>query len=185
MCNVGANSPEQYGDYFAWGETSSKSEYNWTTCFDTEDNGATFNKYNNIDITTGLQPKDEAAPKLLPEDDAATANWGSNWQMPSYAQIVELCDNNNTTTIWTTHNGVNGRLIKSKKNENCIFLPAPGYRYYTGLYIAGNIAYYWSRSLDVSNSVNAYYLSFGSGTVGCGCDVRCYGRSVRPVRSQE
>ncbi len=171
-CNVGANSPEEYGDYFAWGETTTKSDYYWGTYFDTDDGGSTFKKYNNL-------------RELQPTDDAATANWGSDWQMPSLAQIQELCSSSNTTTEWTQVNGVNGRKITSKSNGNSVFLPAAGYRNYTSLYYTGSVGNYWSRSLDTSNSYYAYYLYFYSGCVDWQYNGRDYGQSVRPVRVLE
>lgn len=174
-CNVGANSPEEYGDYFAWGETEPKNEYNWSTYFDTDDNGSTFKKYNN---NGGLT-------ELLPEDDAATANWGSDWLMPSLAQIQELYNSSYTTTVWTQMNGVNGRKITSKSNGNSIFLPASGYRYDTSLYSAGSLGNYWSRLLDASYPFSAYRLYFNSGYVDWDYNNRSYGRSVRPVRVLE
>ena len=176
-CNVGANSPEEYGDYFAWGETTPKNNYSWSTYFDTDDGGSTFKKYNNNGGLTELQPT----------DDAATANWGSGWQMPSEYQIYELLyDSSNTTTTtteWTQVNGVNGCKITSKSNGNSIFLPAAGYRYDTGLDDASHYGYYWSRSLSTSYSSYAYYLFFDPGDVfGLSNSYRGYGRSVRPVR---
>ena len=172
-CNIGANSPEEYGDYLAWGETTTKSDYNWSTYFDT-DNGSSFKKYNSNGGLTELQPT----------DDAATANWGSDWQMPSLAQIQELCSSN-TTTEWTQVNGVNGRKITSKSNGNSIFLPAAGYRYGTSLYSAGSYGYYWSRSLYAGNAYNAYYLYFLSDYIGWNYGYRRFGQSVRPVRVLE
>ena len=174
-CNVGANSPEEYGDYFAWGETAPKDEYDWSTYFDTDDNGSTFKKYNSNGGLTELQPT----------DDAATANWGSDWQMPSLAQIQELYNSSYTTTVWTQMNGVNGRKITIKSNDNSIFLPAAGYRDDASLNSAGSYGLYWSRSLDASYSSRAYGLYFGSGYIGWGRDDRGYGRSVRPVRVLE
>ena len=171
-CNIGANSPEEYGDYLAWGETTTKSDYNWSTYFDT-DNGSSFKKYNSNGGLTELQPT----------DDAATANWGSDWQMPSLAQIQELCSSN-TTTEWTQVNGVNGRKITSKSNGNSIFLPAAGYRIATGLDGAGSYGYYWSRLLSASYPSNAGSLYFGSGSINWSNYNRSYGRSVRPVRVQ-
>ena len=173
-CNVGASSPEEYGDYFAWGETKPKSEYNWSTYFDTEDGGSTFKKYNYNGGKT----------ELLPEDDAATANWGSGWQMPSYDQIKELYNSSYTTTTWTTQNGVNGRKITSNSNGNSFFLPAAGYRYDTSLYLAGSDGYYWSRSLYAGYSNYAYGLYFSSDNIHWYYDDRLSGRSVRPVRVQ-
>ena len=173
-CNVGASSPEEYGDYFAWGETVTKDTYNWSTYFDTEDGGSTFKKYyNNGGLTA-----------LLPEHDAATANWGSGWRMPSLDQIKELINSNYTTTTWTTQNGINGRKITSNSNGNSIFLPAAGYRDDTSLSYAGSYGYYWSRSLYASNSYNACSLNFGSSYVDWSRSYRDYGRSVRPVRVQ-
>ena len=171
-CNVGASSPEEYGDYFAWGETVTKDTYNWSTYFDTEDNGSTFKKYNN---NGGLT-------ELLPEHDAATANWGSVWQMPSLDQIEELINSDYTTTEWTTQGGVSGHKITSKSNGNSVFLPAAGYRYVTSLYDAGSYGVYWSRSLKTSYSSYAYRLYFYSFSVNWLNDDRYYGRSVRPVR---
>ena len=75
--------------------------------------------------------------ELLPEDDAATANWGIDWQMPSEAQYNELINKNNTITNWTIQDGVYGRIITSKSNGNSIFLPAAGYRARTSLFQAG------------------------------------------------
>ncbi len=170
-CNVGANSPEEYGDYFAWGETTTKSTYSWSTYFDTDDNGNTFKKYNNNGGLTELQST----------DDAATANWGSDWQMPSLDQIQELCSSSNTTTEWTQVNGVNGHKITSKSNGNFIFLPAAGYRYGTSLGGAGS-GYYWSRSLYARNSGSAYGLFFDSASINCVSRSRNNGQSVRPVR---
>ena len=168
-CNIGASSPEDYGDYFAWGETEPKSAYNEDTYFDSD-----FNKYNNYGGLT----------ELLPEDDAATVNWGVNWQMPSPAQIQELYNSGYTTTEWTKLNGVDGRMIVSKSNGNRVLLPAAGYRSGASLYDAGSYGYYWSRSLDSSNSRYGYYLYFYSSYIRS-YGYRYYGRSVRPVRVQE
>lgn len=169
-CNVGANSPEEYGDYFAWGETEPKDTYNRDTYFDSD-----YNKYNN----------DGGLTELLPEDDAATANWGGGWQMPSLDQITELINSEYTTTEWTTQSGVDGRKITSNSNGNSIFLPAAGYRYDTSLFSAGYDGYYWSRSLDTSYSSNAYNLYIGSGGIyGYYYYYRDRDQSVRPVRVQ-
>ena len=172
-CNVGASKPEEYGDYFAWGETEPKEDYSWSTYFDTEDDGDTFKKYNN----------DGGLTELLPEDDAATANWGSVWQMPSLDQIKELINSNYTTTTWTTQNGVNGRKITSKSNGNSIFLPAAGC-HGASLYSVGSSGIYWSPSLSTNYSDDACGLSFNSsGSYTYGGSRSC-GRSVRPVRKQ-
>ncbi len=172
-CNVGANRPEEYGDYFAWGETAPKDYYDWSTYFDTDDGGSTFNKYKN---NGGLT-------ELLPEDDAATKNWGSPWHMPTLVQMQELLDN--CTREWTTQGGVNGTLVTGP-NGNTIFLPAAGRRWDDELYGAGSYGYYWSSSFDPSCDSNAYYLYFSSGYWNWyGSDYRYGGRSVRAVRVQE
>ena len=173
-CNMGANSPEEYGDYFAWGETEPKSDYNWETYFDVDDDFSFKKYYNNGGLT-----------ELLPEDDAATANWGSEWQMPSDDQIDELYNSSYTTTEWTQVNGVNGRKITSKSNGKSIFLPAAGFRAGTSLDDAGYNGYYWSRSLDESYPNSAWRLDFDSSDIGTYGNYRCYGQSVRPVRVTE
>lgn len=174
-CNVGASKPEEYGDYFAWGETTKKSDYSWSTYFDIDDNGNTLKKYH---INGGLT-------ELQPTDDAATANWGSGWQMPSIDQIQELYNSSNTTTELTTQNGVNGLKITSKSNDNSIFLPAAGYRDGTSLGYAGSMGNYWSRSLNTSNSYYANYLNFYSDRIVWHYSYRYCGQSVRPVRVLE
>ena len=172
-CNVGASKPEEYGDYFAWGETKPKSTYDWRTYFDTDDVGKTFKKYN---INGGLT-------ELQPEDDAATANWGSGWKMPSFDQINELINDEYTTWEWTQLNGVNGYKVTSKSNGNSIFLPAAGYRWYDELYSAGSDGLYWSSSLYPNDGNYVYYLAFGSDYWYSYYCYRSYGRSVRAVRA--
>lgn len=170
-CNVGAREPEDYGDYFAWGETRPKSIYNWSTykwCngvkdsltkYKTESGYGTLNNKTRLDLS----------------DDAARANWGGSWRMPTDAEWIELTKN--CTWTWTTQNGVEGYKVTSEKNGNSIFLPAAGYRSDSSLYYAGSCGYYWSSSLDTFGKT--LYLLIGSSSV------RGYGRycglSVRPV----
>ena len=130
-CNVGANSPEEYGDYFAWGETKPKDSYKWSTykwCNGSKDKLTKYCKesyYGRVDNKTVLD--------LV--DDAAHVNLGGAWRMPTKEEIRELKDN--CTWTWTTQNGVNGYLVTSKKNDNSIFLPAAGYRSGSDLEYAG------------------------------------------------
>jgi len=180
-CNVGAKTPEEYGDYFAWGEIVPKDECNWSTYKYCKGSENTMTKYC-YDSDYGYNGFTDTLTELLPEDDAATANWGSDWQMPSYDQIKELYNSSYTTTTWTTQNGKDGRLIKSKSNGNSIFLPAAGGRYDTSLTSAGNWGYYWSRSNETSYNNYAYYLGFKSDKIGWYASYRYYGFSVRPVR---
>lgn len=122
--------------------------------------------------------------ELLPEDDAATANWGSGWRMPSNEQYDELINSNYTTTEWTTQNGVNGRLITSKSNGHSIFLPAAGFRYDTTLDYTGSTGRYLSRSLVEDYPVFERQLYFTSDDVSTGNFYRYHGFSVRPVRTK-
>ena len=187
-CNVGANSPEEYGDYFAWGETEPKGEYNWSTYRYSKGSMKTITKYC-ASSDYGYNGFTDGLTELLPEDDAATANWGSDWQMPSYDQCVELYNTDNTTTEWTKMNGVNGRKItsKNKNNGNWIFIPAGGYFNNSKLNNAGTYADYWSRSLNTDDSSYAFYFYFNSSVFGMNGGQGFYrsnGRTVRPVRKQ-
>lgn len=174
--NVGATSPEDYGDYFAWGETSPKDVYYWSTyryCwYDSNDNGCVslgITKYTSRDNLTVLEPS----------DDAATANYGG--RTPTIEEWQELMEN--TTVNWTTKNGVNGRLFTGS-NGNSLFLPAAGgdccdddeiYRNDAGSY--GN---YWSSSLRSPGT--AWDFTFESDAQFLSASARCSGLSVRAVR---
>ncbi len=188
-CNVGADSPEEYGDYFAWGETTPKSNYNWDTyrfCVNGQ-NSMLWKYCLNSDLA--YVGETDGLSELLPADDAATANWGSGWQMPSLDQFMELVNGENTTSEWTTENGVNGRRVTSKGNGNSIFLPVAGYYTDAGLQSAGSYGYNWTRTLmtGFSNKYNyrARSVLFHSGgfTYNTPND-RCNGLTVRPVRTQ-
>ena len=157
-CNVGATTPEEYGDYFAWGETETKAEY-------TDDNCATKNVSMN-DISGNAQY------------DAATANWGGTWRMPTYDELNEL--RTKCTWTWITQNGVNGYNVEGP-NGNSIFLPAAGFRYGSSLYDAGVYGYYWSSTHDENDDYLACSLRFISGGHYMGNYSRYLGRSVRPI----
>ncbi|MCD7710960.1 MAG: hypothetical protein LUI04_06400 [Porphyromonadaceae bacterium] len=156
-CNVGASSSSDYGDYFAWGETETKDEY-------TVSNSATYNK----------EMEDIAGDPLY---DAAQANWGGTWQLPTADEFDELIDK--CQWDWTTKGGHNGYKVTGP-NGNSIFLPAAGWRG-TALYNAGDGGYYWSSSPYEIYSSNAYYLRFYYQYFRSGWADRYYGRSVRPV----
>ena len=157
-CNVGATIPEEYGDYFAWGETITKSSYS-SSNYTYSSNSAT----------------------LPLSADAARVNWGGNWRMPTKAEQKELRNTSNCTWTWTTQNGVKGYKVTSKKNGNSIFLPAAGFRDNDDLYYADICGYYWSSSLNKYNSYNAYYLYFNSSNEDWNYGSRCSGQSVRAV----
>lgn len=195
-CNVGADTPESYGDYYAWGEKATKETYDWSTYFDTEDGGSTFKNYN---LNGGKTELDAA-------DDVASQTWGGKWQMPTSKMQYELITQ--CYWVWTTsYNGksVDGYTIyKAKKDADKgvrvstpspdynvatdahIFLPVAGYRSDGKLYRAGDIGFYWSRSLRTNGSIYAYEFTFdafyvGQDYVGADNYYRCCGRSIRPV----
>ncbi len=149
-CNVGASKPEAYGGYYAWGETKTKSAY----------------QQKDVSDIAGTRY------------DAATANWGAPWKMPTKAQCEELIEN--TTSEWTTHNGVKGGMIMSKKNGRTIFLPAAGYRWNGGFLGVGSSGYSWSSTPnDEGGAYELYSDSYGA-------YLHFYDRNieqpVRPVR---
>ena len=123
---------------------------------------------------------------LLPEDDAATANWGSKWQMPSVEQMRELIDSENTTSTWTTMNGVNGRLITSIRNNASIFLPAGGRRNGTETQWEGSYGFYWPTMTDRIYSDRACQFTFSANSISVvGSFDRYAGESIRPVRVEK
>lgn len=176
-CNVGAENPEDYGDYFAWGETEPKDKYSWSTykwcngSSDTMTKYCTSSSYGMVDNKTVLDP----------EDDVAHVQWGGNWRMPTTDEQNELRTECNWT--WTQVNGVNGYKVSSKQqgNTNYLFLPAAGYRNYSSPYFVGSVGYYWFSSLFARGSSDAYRVNFGSSYVYWGGYDRYYGHSVRPV----
>jgi hypothetical protein len=157
-CNVGANSSEGYGDYYAWGETSDKSSY-------TRDNCTTSEK--SIDDIKGTS------------HDVAHIKWGGNWRMPTKAEFDELSDANNCTWTWTTQNGKNGFKVTSKKNGNSIFLPAAGKYWEEKLDSEGSACSYWSSTPGSAHLAYAF-VCFGrvKKTMSQG---RAPGLTVRPV----
>lgn len=167
-CNVGATSPEAYGDYFAWGETTTKSSYY-------ESNSETYElSYSDLKSQGYIDENGN----LTPEHDAAAANWGGSWRMPTYDELNEL--RSNCTWMWTTQNGVNGYKMTSKTNGNSIFLPAAGSRDGSSLEYPGDNGRYWSSS-KCSDIYYAYRFDFVSIGHGMNHFDRYYGHSVRPV----
>ena len=178
-CNVGAANPQDYGDYFAWGETTTKTDYkhDWSNYFDTSDGGSTFTKYN----------KDGGKTVLDLENDAANANWGGSWRMPTNAEWTALRDEANFKWEWTDDyedTGIAGQIVTSKVSGyegNTIFLPAAGFCYDVFLYYAGSDGFYWSSSLGESRSDYAWFVDFDSGDAGSYDNFRYFGQCVRPV----
>ena len=177
-CNVGASAPEDYGDYFAWGETAPKDYYDWSTYKWCNGSYMTMTKYC-TDSSYGYNGFTDGKTELDPEDDAAHVNWGPSWRMPTTEQQRELCEKCSST--WTTLNGVSGRLFTGP-NGNTLFLPAAGGRWYESLYDVGSYGYYWSRTLFYYNYC-ASRLGFDSGVWGTWEGyLRIRGHAVRAVR---
>ena len=201
--NVGATKPEEYGDYFAWGETEPYYEngfaqedpqahwkesytagYGWSTykyCYGGSYTNMT--KYCS-DSEYGYNGFTDTKTTLEPDDDVAHVNWGGDWRMPTYTEIEELCNGDNCTWVWTTQNGVNGYLVTSKKTgyEGAfIFLPAAGERYGVRLDYFGSRANYWSSSLYTDCPHFAQDFHFSSDGLWVFYSYRLYGKSVRPV----
>ena len=172
--NVGADAPEAYGDYFAWGETEPKDYYDWDSYKWCNGSETTMTKY----CTNSSCGTVDGKTTLELEDDAAYVNMGSEWRMPTNAEYWELM--NNCTTTWTTQNGVNGRKVTGP-NGNSIFLPATGYYDNSDLGWIGIIGYYWLGSLGEGHPANACYFCFDSDNCNWYDNVRYFGRSVRAV----
>lgn len=203
-CNVGASKPTKFGDYFAWGEVKPKKEYNWRSYkwahfVKITDNGFKMRqtKYcaNSIITYNGETyiPKDyvpDLLKTLLEEDDAATANWGKEWRMPTSEEQQELIDG--CDWLWTddfSGTGVAGMIGTSKTNGNVIFLPASGFRMETQQREKGRFGAYWSSSLsmeqDNKNILNPSAYSMGLYLKEKGCitnwDDRFFGMNIRAV----
>lgn len=171
--NVGASSPEEYGGYYAWGETGEKSDYDWDTYkYWVDRNGDGYVDYNEItNIGTNISGT---------QYDVARQKWGGSWRMPTKAEIDELTSM--CTWTWYQYKGVWGQKVTGP-NGNSIFMPAAGYRYGTSLYDDGSHGNYWSATLYEDYYGNhAWSLGFGNGGFNSGgCD-RDYGHTVRPVK---
>ena len=162
-CNVGASTPESYGGYFAWGETSGKSVYDWYSYQYSDSYANCEHIGDNIAGT---------------EYDVATAAWGSSWKMPTLEQFQELFDN--TTSVWFTQNGVEGRLFTGS-NGGFIFLPAAGNHADADLNSDGERGYYWSSTLKTGKERYAWGINFSETKQTTYDFGRYYGLSVRPV----
>ena len=166
-CNVGASSPEEYGDYYAWGETGTKTSY-------LESNNLTLGK-----TLTELRNKGiiDGSDRLTLSHDAARANWGGTWRMPTKAECDELMDK--CAWTWTTQNSINGCEVTGP-NGRSIFLPAAGGRYGTSLIRAGEVGRYWGSTAD-DDSDFALTIDFDRDHWYENWYYRVYGHSVRPV----
>lgn len=172
--NVGATAPEEYGEYYAWGETETKDDYSWRT-YKWGKREYSLNKYclfgefGNVDYKMTLEP----------EDDAAHVKWGGRWRMPSLSDMLELIEN--CKWKWTKYNGVRGHLVTSKINGNCIFLPATGFRINEGTYSDGKQGSYWTSSLEAVTSYYSVLLSAIPSNPHEASLYRYGGNTIRPV----
>ena len=167
-CNVGANAPEENGDYFSWGETAAKEEYLLSTCKYFDYNNIT--KYCN-DPGYGDNAFADNKTVLEPSDDAATANWGDGWCLPTKDEFKELIDK----CTWMKKS--NGFEVKGP-NGKTILLPLPGYRVTEPREVGMN-GYYWTSSLGEKNPSFAWKTDFtGKRMLEEG---RYMGLPVRPV----
>ena len=171
--------PEDYGDYYAWGETEPKKNYSWSTYKWCNGSSSTLTKYN----TNSSYGTVDNKTVLEPEDDVAHVKLGGKWRMPTDAEWTEL--RTECTWTWVTNyngSGINGRLVKAT-NGNSIFLPAAGCRDNSSLDLAaGSLGRYWSSSLNTDDPIHAWSVSFTSVAVARGYHYRYYyGLSVRPV----
>ena len=178
--NIGATTPEGYGNYYAWGETTSKASYSWDTythCIHTgaSDDGLTkyciHSNFGHADFTDGLT-------QLVATDDAATANWGGKWRMPTLEECKALSDN--CTWEWVERGNVKGREITGP-NGGKIFLPATGYKSYDAVYYDKQSGTYWSKELSSGNSQKAVDIVFSSSNHEWAYGDRDHGFPVRAV----
>lgn len=175
-CNVGADNPEEYGNYYAWGEIKKKRNYSWSA-YKYGKNYNILTKYNTNDACGTV----DDFTTLRASDDVATANWSSEWRMPTDADWTELREK--CTWTWIDNyngTGVRGCEVKGP-NGNSIFLPTAGCYYNNSLYDASFIGCYWSSSLYSDNPHFAWDVYIHLNRVFRGYDSRYYGRSVRPV----
>ena len=174
--NVGAKKPSGYGTYYAWGETKSKDFFSWDTYTWSQGNSQFLSKYSTSD----------RRKQLLPTDDAARANWGGEWRMPTVDEFEELINPDNCTWEWTTQDGINGYKVTGKKTGNSIFLPITGFRYYGNVQFRAVNGIYWTSSLYSANPNKAWCLEFNFSNVevhygNLSCN-RFSGRCIRAVR---
>ena len=163
-CNVGASVPEEYGGYYAWGETEEKESYDWESY-----------RYYDASTEQCVDIGDDIAGTRY---DVATVKWGDSWRMPSSGMFQELMDN--CTCVWTSLNDVNGYLFTGS-NGGRFFLPAAGGCLYDELFLDGRDGNYWTSTLDPENRDQVFYLVFRSQFMLLQYSPLFLGLSVRPI----
>ena len=178
--NVGAALPEDFGDYFSWGEVDYKSNYGWPTYKYVKGGDATkFTKYC-AQPTIGYNKYTDTLAVLEAEDDVATQKWGDGWCMPTQEQFEEL--KKECTWKWTVRNGKNIIEITGK-NGNKLYMPAAGCFYNKSKSLVGTNGYYWSRTLSDKGSGKGQCFTFSQNDTEVAVRTRNLGLTVRPVRS--
>ena len=174
--NVGATKDSGFGTYFAWGEIKPKRSYTWGTYAWSDGNNQFPIKYTTTDNKT----------QLGPSDDAARANWGGEWRMPTVDECEELANPDNCTWEWITKDGINGYKVTGKKTGNSIFLPITGFRFYDDVQFRAINGIYWSSTLYSGTPSKAWCLEFNfhdvNVTPGKLSSNRFSGRCIRAVR---
>lgn len=176
--NVGASAPEEYGGYFAWGETSEKSNYSVGTYLWGNYNSEAAPKYGMNKYTADAEGGD-GLKTLQAGDDPATVVWGENWRTPTSAEFEDLVDPNKCE--WTWDDEKKGYTVEGLETGNTIFLPAAGFRANEGTYRNGSYGYYWSSSVEDDPVSCARNLNISKTAHVSGNDLRFYGESVRAV----
>ena len=172
--NVGATKPEEYGCYYAWGETEEKSHYGWDTYSLCSSGENTLTKY----CAENYYGAADDRKTLERSNDVAQVKWGGSWRMPTTEELQEL--SSKCVWEWTVLNDVNGYKITGP-NGNSIFLPAAGCRYSARLEGVGKLGFYMSGSLYPNNSNYGSLLYFSRVSYDCHCNYRYFGHVVRPV----
>ena len=191
--NVGASKAEENGAYFAWGEINTKETYDWGTYYWMAEGQSDWTNINKYQIADGQFSADwyakdqfigDGKSTLESEDDAATANWGSGWRMPTMAELEELMNEDNCTWTWVENyhgSDLNGYEVKSKTTAGLLFLPAAAGRWGSGLGRAGYYGNYWSSELSSGDAGHARCLIFSSSYRNSDYSRRSGGFSVRAV----
>ena len=174
--NVGATKDSGFGSYFAWGEVKPKHFYSWGTYIWTKGDTQFPLKYTTTDRKT----------QLVPSDDAARANWGGEWRMPTVEEFEELADPVKCDWEWITKDGINGYKVTGKKTGKSIFLPITGFRFYEAVQFRAINGIYWSSTLDTGTPNKAWCLEFDfqnvNVTTGKLSSNRFSGRCIRAVK---
>lgn len=174
--NVGAEKDSGFGSYFAWGEVKPKKYYSWNTYVWSRENTQFLVKYSITDRKTQLDLS----------DDAARANWGGDWRMPTVDECEELANPDKCTWEWITKDGVNGYKVTGKKTGNSIFLPITGFRFYDSVQFRAINGIYWTSTLYTASPSKAWCIEFNFTDVnvhyGNLSSNRFSGRCIRAVK---